>query len=158
MATSTDLSHTPTKAGDNTFEVRFCHTCGFRYKASWLANILSTRLPTAKVTLNPVTAPLGSFVVYKDGKTAYEKSRSFHADEPQPTPREINTLVQQLTSQKLTPKELAEYQALHKGQIKAGASPPWAIKVFDPHTGDPVNIRFEDWQLQKVVSIGNCRK
>ena len=133
-------------------DVRFCHTCGFRYKAAWLAGSLSKRLPSTKVTLSPVTSPLGSFVVRVNGSTIYEKSRSFHADEPQPTPKEITSLVQNLTSQALTPKELREYQALHKGQIKAGMSPPWAIKMFDPHTGAVINnVRFEDWQLQKVT-------
>jgi len=132
-------------------DIRFCHTCGFRYKAAWLAGILSKQLPTTKVTLSPVTTPLGSFVVSVNGKSIYEKSRSFHADEPQPTPKEINSLVQNLTSQALTPKQLLEYQALHKGQIKAGMSPPWAVKLFDPHTGAVINnARFEDWQLQKV--------
>merc|ERR550514_2400598 len=32
-------------------------------------------------------------------------------------------------------------------------SPPWAIKMFDPHTGEPViGVKFSDWQTQ----LGSC--
>jgi len=130
-------------------DVCFCHTCGFRYKAKWLVDLLSARLPHTTVTITPVTAPLGSFTVAVDGEMAYEKSCSFHAGEPQPTPDEVGALVCQLTHLALAPAELADYRQLHAGQAKAGMSPPWAIKVFDPRTGAPVRgARFDDWQAQ----------
>lgn len=133
-----------------TVDVRFCHTCGFRYKAHWLASTLRDLLPsTAKVTLTPVSAPVGSFMVSCDGKTVYEKSRQFHGSAPQPTPEEIDTLVQRLAPRSLTPAELADYRLIHRGQMKAGMSPPWAIKMFDPRTGAPVNgVDFSEWQQQ----------
>ena len=118
-----------------TIEITFCHTCGFRYKAQWLADKLTELLPDDIVTLTPVSSPLGSFVVSWNGKTVYEKSRSFHASEPQPTPSEIDALVSQLGPRALLPEELDDFSQFHKGQIVAGPSPPWAVKHFDPRTG-----------------------
>ena len=121
----------------STIEITFCHTCGFRYKAHWLAERLRQRLPGATVTETPVTAPLGSFVVLVDGKVVYEKSRSFHGSDPQPTPSDVQELVRSLTWKSLTLEEVNDFSELHQAQIVAGASPPWAVKKFNPRTGSP---------------------
>ena len=142
-------AHTP--ASRNSIDIRFCHTCGFRYKAQWLGSKLLGLLgPAANVTITPVASPLGSFVVTVGGHVAYEKDRSFHGGAPQPTPADVDTLVAQLTGQSLSPEERAEYQAMHRAQIRAGPSPPWSVKLFDPRTGAAVSsdMKFEEWHTQ----------
>merc|ERR1712216_862864 len=100
----------------SSINVTFCHTCGFRYKAQWLAYKLSELLPsTTRVTTTPVTAPLGSFVVSVDGNVVYEKSRSFHGTNPQPTPSEVDELVRSIASRALCVGDVPSKAARKQG-------------------------------------------
>jgi len=120
-------------------DIQFCHTCGFRYKAQWLADKLTELLPNSQITSSPVSWPLGSFVVSSnDGKVLYEKNKSFHGSNPQPTPEEVQALVMKLAPRGLTEEEILDFDKLHQAQITAGASPPWAVKHFNPRTGSPM--------------------
>merc|ERR1712216_790797 len=120
-----------------TVQIRFCHTCGFRYKAAWLADKLAELMPGTQIISTPVDHPLGSFVVSVNGEVIYEKSRSFHGSNPQPTPTDIEELVKLMAPRGLTAEELADFRELHQAQIVAGPSPPWSVKIFNPRTGSP---------------------
>mmetsp|Transcript_92634 Transcript_92634/g.288821 ORF Transcript_92634/g.288821 Transcript_92634/m.288821 type:complete len:181 (+) Transcript_92634:234-776(+) len=103
--------------------VRYCSSCTFHKKAEWFCTKLGDKLkadaPSVKFTGEPVDQK-GLMDVAVDGNVIWAKG-GFNADDPPPTPQEVEGLVAGLLNAAgvgggLSDVEKEEYAALHEEQ------------------------------------------